>query len=146
MTSVNEPIHGSYSAFHFAATEDLCAMDVPCGQVGPGTFAEVFVLDARWAVRRRRQRRLFTTARLHAGLFVGGDDVVIGAQWGALPDAFVKIKDGSGLVGKVRIAREDPASMLPGPKGITAEPAPQSGTADLCDQALRNHMLPNFLD
>ena len=142
----DEPIHGSYSAFHFAATEDLGAMDVPCGQVGPGTFAEVFVLDARWAVRRRRQRRLFTTARLHAGLFVGGDDVVIGAQWGALPDAFVKIKDGSGLVGKVRIAREDPASMLPGPKGITAEPAPQSGTADLCDQALRNHMLPNFLD
>lgn len=26
----NEPIHGSYSAFHFAATEDLGAMDIPC--------------------------------------------------------------------------------------------------------------------
>jgi hypothetical protein len=36
--------------------------------------------------------------------------------------------------------------MLPGTKGIPAEPAPQSGTADLCDQALRNHMLPYFLD
>jgi hypothetical protein len=36
--------------------------------------------------------------------------------------------------------------MLPGAKGIAAEPAPQSGAADLCDQALRNHMLPNFLD
>jgi hypothetical protein len=83
---------------------------------------------------------------LNAGLLVCGNDVVIGAQWSALPDAFVKIKDGSGFVGKVRIAREDPASMLPGPKGITAEPAPQSGTADLSDQALRNHMLPNFLD
>ena len=142
----DEPIHGSDTAFHFAAAKDLGAMDIPGGQVGPGTFAEVFVLDTRWAVRRRRQRWLFTAARLNAGLFVCGNAVVIGAQWRALPNAFVKIKDGSGLVGKVRIARKDPASMLPRSQRITAEPAPQSGAADLCDQALRNHMLPNFLD
>lgn len=36
--------------------------------------------------------------------------------------------------------------MLPGPKGITAEPAPQCGAADLGDQALRNHMLADLLD
>ena len=50
---------------------------------------------------------------MNAGLFVCGDDVIIGTQWSALPDAFVKIQDGSGFVGKVGIAREDPASMLP---------------------------------
>src|SRR5262249_7232728 len=32
--------------------------------------------------------------------------------------------------------REDPASMLPGTKGIAAEPAPQCGAAHLCHQAL----------
>ena len=36
--------------------------------------------------------------------------------------------------------------MLPRSHSITAEPAPQSGAADLCDQALRNHMLPDLLD
>ena len=29
----DEPIHGSYSAFHFAATEDLGAMDIPGSQI-----------------------------------------------------------------------------------------------------------------
>ena len=61
-------------------------------------------------------------------------------------DAFVEIEDGSGFVGKVRIARKDPASMFPGAKGIAAEPAPQSGTADLRNQALRNYVLPDLLD
>src|SRR5262245_60846945 len=93
-------------------------------QVGPGTFAEVLVLDASRAVGPWRQRRLFPAAGLNTRLFVCGDDVIIGAQRSALPDAFVKIEDGSGLVGKVRIAGKDPAPMLPGAKGIAAEPAP----------------------
>jgi len=94
------------------------------------------VLDACRPVGRRRQRRLFPAAGLNTRLFVCGDDVVIGAQWSALPDALVKIEDGSGFVGKGRIAREDPASMLPGAEGIPAEPSPQSGAADLGDQTL----------
>ena len=36
--------------------------------------------------------------------------------------------------------------MLPGTKGIIAEPPPQCGTADLGDQTLRNHMLSDLLD
>ena len=83
---------------------------------------------------------------MNTGLFVCADDVIIGSQWNALPDALVKIEDGSGFAGKVRIAGEDPASMLPGPKGIAAEPAPQSSAADLSDQALRNNVLADFLD
>ena len=35
--------------------------------------------------------------------------------------------------------------MFPGAKGIAAEPAPQSSTADLSDQALGNNVLADFL-
>ena len=94
------------------------------------------MLNTRRAVGCRSQCRLFPSARLNTGLFVCGDDVIVGAQGSAVPEAFVKIEDGSGFVGKVRIAREDPASMLPRAEGITAEPAPQSGAADLRDQTL----------
>ena len=82
------------------------------------------------------QSRLFPPTSLNAGLFVCGNDVVVGTQWSALPNALVKIEDGAGLVGKLGIAREDPTAMLPGAKSITAEPAPQCGAADLCDQTL----------
>ena len=83
---------------------------------------------------------------MNTGLFVCADDVIIGTQWSALPDTLVKIEDGSGFCGKVRIARKDPASMFPGAKGIAAEPAPQSSAADLGDQALRNNVPADFLD
>ena len=99
-------------------------MDIPGCQIGPGPQAEVLMLDVRRAIGRRRQRWLFSAAGLNTGLFVCADDVIIGTQWSALPDTLVKIEDGSGFCGKARIAREDPASMFPGAKGIAAEPAP----------------------
>jgi hypothetical protein len=104
------------------------------------------MFDARRTVGRRRHRRLLPAAGLNTRLLICGDDVIVGSQWSALPDAFVKIEDGSGFVGKVRIAREDPASVFPGTKGIAAEPAPQSGAADLGDQPLGNHVLTDLLD
>jgi hypothetical protein len=94
---------------------------------------------------RRRQRRLFSTAGLNTGLFVCAEDVIICTQWSALPDTLVKIEDRSGFCGKVWIAWKDPTSMFPGAKGIAAEPAPQSSTADLSDQALGNNVLADFL-
>ena len=121
-------------------------MDIPGCQIGPGPHAEVLMLDVRGTIGRRRQRRLFSAAGLNTGLFVCADDVIIGTQWSALPDTLVKTEDGSGFAGKVWIAGEDPASMLPGAKGIAAEPAPQSSAADLSDQALRNNVLADFLD
>jgi len=114
--------------------------------VGPGTHAEVLMFNVGGAIGRQRQRRLFSAASLNTGLFVCADDVIIGPQWSALPDTLVKIKDGSGFCGKVRIARKDPASMFPGAKGIAAEPAPQSSAADLSDQALGNNVLADFLN
>jgi len=57
---------------------------------------------------------------LNTGFFVCADDVIIGTKGNALPETLVKIEDGPGFAGKGRIAREDPASMFPGAKGIAA--------------------------
>ena len=83
---------------------------------------------------------------LNAGLFVRGNDIVVSAQRGSLPNAFVQIEDRIGFGRKVGIARKDPASMLPRAEGIAAEPPPQRGAANLRDQALRNDMLPDLLN
>ena len=83
---------------------------------------------------------------MNTGFFVCADDIIIGTQGNALPEALVKIEDGPGFAGKGRIAREDPASMFPGAKGIAAESAPQSGATDLSHQALGNNVLADFLD
>jgi hypothetical protein len=142
----DKPVHRGDAAVDFAAAEDLGAMDITGCQVGPSTFAEVLMLDACRAFGRRRQRRLFPAAGLNTRLFVSGDDVIIGAKFGALPDAFIEIEDRPGFVGEVWIAGEDPTSMLPGAKSIAAEPAPQGGAANLGDQTLRNHALTDLLN
>src|SRR5258708_36284463 len=103
----HKPIHGSNSTFDFTAAEDSCSMDIPGCQIGPGTQAEVLMLDVRRAIGRRRQRRLFSAAGLNNGLFVCADDVNIGTQWRALPDALLKIEDGSYFSGKIRISAYD---------------------------------------
>src|SRR5260370_20118378 len=142
----DEAIHRSNSSLYFTAAEDVGAMDLASCQVGPSALAKVLVLDANGTVGSGRQGGLFPAAGLNAGLFVGRDDVVVSAQRSAFPDAFVQIEDRTGFVGKVGIAREDPASMLPGAKGIAAEPAPQRSAADLGNQALRNYVLADLLD
>lgn len=140
----DEAIHRSNSIFQFAAAEYLCAMDIPGRQIGPGTLAEVLVLDAGRPVRSSRQRRMLAVAGLDAGLFVCGNHIVINAQWDTVPGARVEIEDGTGFSGEVGIAREDPASMLPGTKGIGAEPPPQCRAADLRNQTLGNHVLTDL--
>ena len=55
-------------------------MDIPGGQVGPGTRAEVLMLDVRRAIGHQRQRRLFSAADLNTGLFVCADDLIVGTQ------------------------------------------------------------------
>jgi hypothetical protein len=74
----HKSIHGSNSTFDFAAAEDSCSMDIPGCQIGPGTQAEVLMLDVHRAIGRRRQRRLFSAAGLNTSLFVCADDVIIG--------------------------------------------------------------------
>src|ERR1700688_4623165 len=54
----DKPIDGSNSTFDFTAAKDSCSMDIPGCQIGPGTQAEVLMLDVRRAIGRQRQRRI----------------------------------------------------------------------------------------
>jgi len=54
----------------FAAPEDFGAMNVPSGQVGPGTFAKVLMLNPDGVVWTGRHRRLFSASSLNTRLLV----------------------------------------------------------------------------
>jgi hypothetical protein len=134
----NKAIHGSNAVLDFAAAEELGAMHVPRGQVGPSAFAKVLVLDSHGASGSRRQSRLFAAAGLNTGFCIRREHEVVGSQRGVLPHALIQVKDATGLRSKVGIAREKPASMLPRAQRIAAEPAPQASAADFRDQPLSN--------
>jgi len=119
-------------------------MHIPSGQISPGAFAKVLVLDVSRAVRGWRKGRLFAAAGLNAGFFISRNDIVVSVQRNALPNTFIQIQNGTGLVSEVGIARENPRSIAPGAKSIATEPAPQGSAADLSDQALCHDMLTNF--
>src|SRR2546426_6927289 len=74
-------------------------------------------------------------AGLDAGLFVGGEHKVICGQRLVLPYPRVEIQHPSGLAGKVRIARKNPAAVLPRTNGILVQPAPNRAATDAGDQA-----------
>ena len=118
-----------------APTIDLCATDVPRGQIGPCAHALVLVLDAHRLVGSRWQRRVDAPSRLDAGLLVGREDEIIVAQGLPLPMPFVEIDDSSSLGLQVGITREDPAAMLPWTDGIFVQPAPDGFVADAGDDA-----------
>ncbi len=75
---------------------------------------------------------------LDAGLFVGREHKFILAQRLILPDSLIKVQQAAGLDGKVRIARKNPAAVLPGPNGVLMKPAPDRRIADAGHQS-RGH-------
>lgn len=78
---------------------------------------------------------MYAAAGLDAGLLIGRDHELIGAQRFSIPLAGVQIQDASGFDGELGVARKDPAPMLPGTDGILIEPAPDGLVADCCHQA-----------
>jgi hypothetical protein len=82
--------------------------------------------------------------RLDARLLIGGEYILRRAEWPPLPPAFIEIEDAACLDGEGRVAREDPAPRVPGADGVSMEPAPDGGPADLGDQALREHFPSEF--
>jgi hypothetical protein len=73
-------------------------------------------------------------ACLNAGLLVGRDHKLIILQRFAAPKALLEIQDAARFKGKVRVAREDPSSMLPRTDGVFMQPSPNGAAADLSDQ------------
>ena len=84
---------------------------------------------------------MFAPSGLNTGLLVGGEYVITRPQCGATPPPLVQIKNAAGLAGELSIAWENPGTMPPGAQCILAEPAPESGAADLCDNAARHRFL-----
>jgi hypothetical protein len=121
-------------------------MDFPGRQVGPGTFSEVLMLYPHRAAGSDRQSGLLATASLNAGLFVGGNDTVGGAERDSLPQAFIEVQDASRFGCEIWVAGKDPTAVLPRTKGIRIQPAPQGSAADLRDQALRYYFLLDIGD
>jgi hypothetical protein len=142
----DEALNRGHPVFDFAAPEDLGAMNIPSSYIGPGAFAKILILDPGGAIRSGLQRRLFSAPRLNTRLLVRRDHEVISTQWSAVPNALVEVEDGAGFGSKVGIPREDPASMLPRPESVGAEPTPQGGATDFGDEALRNHVLADLLN
>jgi len=113
-----QAIHGRNAILGLATTEDLSTVDIPSRQINPGTLTKVLVFHSGGAVRCGRQCGLFAAARLNAGLFVGRDHKVVGAQGNAFPKAMIQIEDRTSFGRKIRVPRKDPASMLPRAKGV----------------------------
>src|SRR5512143_560221 len=81
-------------------------------------------------MRTGRQGRMQAAAGLNAGLLVCGDHEIVAPQRFALPAAGVEVQKAPRLQSEIRIARKDPAPMLPGPDGILTEPAPHRLAAE----------------
>src|SRR5713101_354626 len=126
----DEAVEGLDAGGFLATAEDLCSVYVERSHVGPGATASVLVLDPCSLSGARRQGRVFADASLDAGLLVGADHELVGFEVFALPLAGVEIEDAPGFGGEVRIAREDPGAVLPGPNGVFVEPAPHRLVAD----------------
>lgn len=60
-------------------------------------------------------------AGLNAGFLVGGEHELVAAQAFALPLLGIQIEDAPGLEREIRIAREDPGAVLPGPNGVLVQ-------------------------
>jgi hypothetical protein len=84
---------------------------------------------------------MFAPPGLDAGLLVSAKNVIAWPQCCTFPAALVKIEDEARLSGKLRIARENPGAMTPGPQCVLAEPAPQGSATDLGDDAARHRLL-----
>lgn len=132
---LDQAVEGDNGAAGFATAVDLGLVDIPGGQIGPGSEASILMLDLEGRVGPGRQRGVATLAGLDGGFLIGGQDELIRAQGLTLPNALVEIQQAAGLGEKVRIAGKQPATMLPGPDGILMEPAPDGGPADGGHQA-----------
>ena len=85
-----------------------------------------------------------TISGLDTGFLISTDDVIVVSEALAIPDALIKIQDPRCLFTKIRIARKNPASILPWFYGIGIEPSPNSRTTDGSNDAIFNDLPGNI--
>ena len=132
---LDEAVKGLDAVLGLAAAKDPGIVDIETGDVGPGPAPKVLVLHLHRATRAASTRRVFAPTGLNAGFLVGRDHELVILQRLAFPSAGIQIKNATGFFGKVGIAWEDPATVVPGPNVILMQPAPQRAAADRSYQA-----------
>jgi hypothetical protein len=121
-------------------------VDVPCGNVGAGAGAGIFMFHIDRPTGGRWKREMFAPPGLDAGFFIGAQHVIARSQGLALPTTMIKVQDAAGLDGESRVAREYPATMPPRSQRVLAEPTPQGGAADPSHQALVHGFAAQFAE
>jgi hypothetical protein len=132
---IDKAHEGLDAGFELDAAEGNASADIPGGEVLDGARPRVVALDVagftRTAGLARAARGHPTLAGLDAGLLVGAEDVVVGAQRAALEDELVEIQDHLHLGHEVGITRVHPARVAPGLEGVRLEDALDAAQADL---------------
>src|SRR6266540_3547577 len=117
------------------AAEQLGPVDVQRREIGPGAPTLIFVLDPHPPPGLVGQTRVPPQACLDARLLVRRQHKLVLTERPALPEPGVQVEDPAGLLGKVRIPREEPTPMLPRANGVFVEPAPHGAVAKRGGQA-----------
>ena len=78
-----------------------------------------------------------------AGFLIRGDDELRALQGFSVPEPGIKIEDTSCFGSEIWISGKDPTSLLPRAKGIGTQPTPEGRSADLGDDTLGHHLLPD---
>lgn len=112
-----------------AAAHDLGAVHVVGGQVGQRPAPLVFVFHPHQP-SPRRQARVAAAPGLDAGLLVGADHELLGAQRLAVEGPGVEIQRHGCLGREIRVTREDPHTVEPRPDGIGMKHPPDCGRRD----------------
>src|SRR5208283_1495917 len=141
---INQPFERLDSRFTFTAAEDFCTVNIPSGKVCQSAFSLIFMFNTHGRSGFGRERFRHSPPRLDAGLLVGGDYIVVLPERHTHPFALIQIQDRPCLVGKLRITRENPATILPGLDGIRAQPSPDGDPTDTGDNSTFHNIPFNF--
>jgi hypothetical protein len=115
-----------------AAVEQPRVADVPGGQVAERALALVLVLDQLpIAAGLCGLAGVLARSGLDRRLLIGAHDKVARLEQLPVPPALVQIQHPAGLLSELRVAREDPRTVVPWADGVLAEPPPDRDRRDL---------------
>lgn len=129
---VHEPIERFNSAPAFAAAKQLRPVNVQGCQIRPGSTAFVFVFDLHGGPGPRRKGCALSATCLNARLLVCRQNKLVIFETASVPAPFIQVENAPGLVCKLRVPWENPATVLPGSNRILVKPSPYRGAADRC--------------
>lgn len=131
----DEPIERFDPVPSFTASKQLGTVDIQGRDVGPSPAPCVLMFHLHRRPSLGGKSLVPTSPSLDAGFLVGRQDELIILQRASLPDPFVKIQDTSRLLREIRVARENPAAVVPRSDRILVEPTPDRRTTDRCHDA-----------